>query len=98
VAAYAPMDTEVRAAPGRGPGTPVALSASAALRDAVARFDAGDRSTVPAIVSATGPADAVRAGDRAAIARWRDALIERWMCDGCAQPVEAVSAAAARMR
>ncbi len=108
-AAYAPMDTEVVAAPGRGPGTPVALSASAALRDAVARFDAGDRSAVPAIVAAAGPADtatlwnllartdgearaavfarldalsplpaelsadAIRAGDPDAIARWRDA-------------------------
>jgi hypothetical protein len=117
--AYAPMDTEVLAAPGRGPGTPVALAASGALRDAVARFDAGDRATVPAIVSAAGPADtatlwnllartdgddraavfarldalsplpaeisadAVRAGDRDAIARWRDALVDRWMCIGC---------------
>ncbi|HEX3762644.1 MAG TPA: FecR family protein [Kofleriaceae bacterium] len=119
VAAYAPMDTEVLAAPGRGPGTPVALTASAALRDAVARFDAGDRSAVAAIVVAAGPgdtatlwnllartdgedraavfarldaltpvpadisADAIRAGDREAIARWRDALVGRWMCAGC---------------
>jgi ferric-dicitrate binding protein FerR (iron transport regulator) len=119
VAAYAPMDTEVLAAPGRGPGTPVALSASAALRDAVARFDAGDRSAVAAIVAAAGSgdtatlwnllartagedraavfarldalsplppeisADAVRAGDPDAIARWRNALVARWMCTGC---------------
>jgi ferric-dicitrate binding protein FerR (iron transport regulator) len=118
-AAYAPMDTEVLAAPGRGPGTPVALSASAALRAAVAQFDAGGRAAVPAIVASTGPgdtatlwnllartagddraavfarldalsplpaeisADAVRAGDPDAIARWRDALIDRWMCVGC---------------
>ncbi|HEX3481067.1 MAG TPA: FecR family protein [Kofleriaceae bacterium] len=118
-AAYAPMDTEVLAAPGRGPGTPVALSASAALRDAVARFDAGDHAAVPAIVASAGPgdtatlwnllarttgddraavfarldalsplpaeisADAVRAGDPDAIARWRDALVDRWMCAGC---------------
>jgi len=118
-AAYAPMDTEVLAAPGRGPGTPVALTASAELRDAVARFDAGDRTAVAAIVVAAGPgdtatlwnllaqtdredraavfarldaltplpadisADAVRAGDPDAIARWRDALVDRWMCVGC---------------
>jgi hypothetical protein len=119
LAAYAPMDTEVLAAPGRGPGIPVALSASAALRDAVAHFDAGDRFAVPAIVASAGPgdtatlwnllvrtddddraavfarldalsplpaeisADAVRAGDPDAIARWRDALVGRWMCPGC---------------
>jgi ferric-dicitrate binding protein FerR (iron transport regulator) len=117
--AYVPMDTEVVAAPGRGPGTPVALSASAALRAAVARFDTGDRSAVPAIVVSAGPtdtatlwnllartadddraavfarldalsplpaeisADAVRAGDPDALARWRDALVVRWMCVGC---------------
>lgn len=122
VAAYAPMDTEVLATPGRGPGTPVAMAASAALRDAVARLDAGDRSAVPAIVAAAGPgdtatlwnllartagddraavfarldalaplppdisADAIRAGDPDAIARWRDALVDRWMCAGCFAP------------
>lgn len=83
LAAYAPMGTEVLAAPGRGPGTPVARSASAALRDAVARFDAGDRSTVPAIVAAAGPGDtatlwnllARTAGDdRAAVFARLDAL------------------------
>jgi hypothetical protein len=119
LAAYAPMDTEVLAAPGRGPGTPVARSASAALRNAVARFDAGDHAAIPAIVASAGPgdtatlwnllartvdddrtavfarldalsplpaeisADAVRAGDPDAIARWRDALVDRWMCVGC---------------
>jgi ferric-dicitrate binding protein FerR (iron transport regulator) len=119
LAAYAPMDTEVLAAPGRGPGTPVALTASAALRDAVARFDAGDRFAVPEIVASAGPgdtatlwnllartasddraevfvrldaltplptdisADAIRAGDPDAIARWRDALVDRWTCPGC---------------
>jgi len=121
LAAYAPMDTEVLAAPGRGPGTPVARSASAALGDAVARFDAGDRSAVPTIVASAGPgdtatlwnllartaaddraavfarldalsplpadisADAVRAGDPGALERWREALVDRWMCVGCFQ-------------
>jgi FecR-like protein len=122
LAAYAPMDTEVLAVPGRGPGTPVALSASAALHDAVARFDDGGRAAVPAIVASAGPgdtatlwnllarttgddraavfarldalsplpadisADAIRAGDPDAIARWRDALVDRWMCAGCFDP------------
>jgi hypothetical protein len=31
-------------------------------------------------------ADAIRVGDPDAIARWRDALIDRWMCAGCAGP------------
>lgn len=119
LAAYVPMDNEVLATAGRGPGTPVALSASAALRDAVTRFDDGDHAAVPAIVASAGPgdtatlwnllartadddraavferldalsplpetisADAVRAGDPDAIARWRDALVSRWMCVGC---------------
>lgn len=83
LAAYAPMDTEVLAAPGRGPGTPVARSASAALHDAVARFDAGDRAAVPAIVASAGPGDtatlwnllARTAGeDRAAVFARLDAL------------------------
>jgi hypothetical protein len=57
--AYAPMDTEVVAVAGRGPGTPVALGAAAALRDAVARFDAGDAAAVVAIAAAAGPGDTV---------------------------------------
>lgn len=48
--AYAPMGTEVIAAPGRGPGTPVAVSAPDELRAAVARFDGGDPSALGAIV------------------------------------------------
>jgi hypothetical protein len=42
-----------------------------------ARLDA--LSPLPAEISA----DAVRAGDPDAIARWRDALVLRWMCAGC---------------
>jgi ferric-dicitrate binding protein FerR (iron transport regulator) len=119
LAAYAPMDTEVVAAPGRGPGTPVAIAASPALRAAVARFDAGDAGSLAAVITAAtgddtvtlwnllsrtktsdraavvarleqlGPrpdsvrAEDVIAGDAAAIARWRDALEERWICPGC---------------
>jgi len=49
---YAPMNTEVLAAPGRGPGTPVVVAASATLRDAVARFDSGGAAALPAIVAA----------------------------------------------
>jgi hypothetical protein len=45
-----------------------------------ARLDA--LSPLPADITA----DAVRAGDPAAIARWRDALVGRWLCVGCAQP------------
>lgn len=61
VVAYAPMDTEVVAVAGRGPGTPVARRAAPALRDAVARFDAGDADTagVAAIAAAAGPGDTV---------------------------------------
>jgi hypothetical protein len=117
--AYAPMNTEVIAAPGHGPGTPVALTAPAALRDAVARFDGGDRAAIPALAAAAeigdtvtlwnllsrtqgtdraavvarldalSPlppairADAVRAGDPAAIEAWRDALDDRWTCPEC---------------
>ncbi|TMQ03310.1 MAG: FecR domain-containing protein [Deltaproteobacteria bacterium] len=117
--AYAPMNTEVLAAPGRGPGTPVALTAPPALRDAVARFDAGDPAALAALVAAAGSgdtvtlwnllsrtrgadraavvarldalsplpptvhADAVRAGDPAAIEAWRDALDDRWICPDC---------------
>ncbi len=56
---YVPMGAEVVAAPGRGPGTPLASDASAALRQAVARFDAGDLGAGPALVAAAGPRDTV---------------------------------------
>lgn len=57
--AYAPMNTEVIAAPGRGPGTPVATGAPAGLRDAVARFDGGATSALRAIVEAAELRDTI---------------------------------------
>jgi hypothetical protein len=117
--AYATLDTEVIADRGQGPGTPVALAATAALRAAVARFDAGDAGDASAVIAAagardsitlwnllsrtTGPAraavaarleavaarpadvdaEAVIAGDPAAIERWRQALDVTWSCAGC---------------
>jgi len=56
--AYAPFGTEVEAAAGRGPGTPVAVGAAAELRAAVARFDAGDAAALPAILAHAGARDA----------------------------------------
>lgn len=41
-AAWVPRGFAVVAIPGRGPGTPVSGAAAPALRDALARFDAGD--------------------------------------------------------
>jgi hypothetical protein len=41
--AWVPWAHEVVATPGRGPGTPFASDATPALRDALARFDAGER-------------------------------------------------------
>lgn len=53
--AYAPLETEVIAVAGRGPGTPVAIDAPSALRSAVARFDGGDAAALRAILElATG--------------------------------------------
>jgi ferric-dicitrate binding protein FerR (iron transport regulator) len=57
--AYAPMDTEVIAVPGRGPGTPVTLNASPALRAAVTRFDDGDAAAVTAILEHAGLRDTI---------------------------------------
>jgi hypothetical protein len=73
---YAPMGTEVIAAPGRGPGTPVAIGAPDELRAEVARFDAGDPAAIGAIVARAQLRDAITlwnllsrttAGDRAAV-------------------------------
>jgi len=84
--AYAPMGTEVLAAPGRGPGTPVAISAPDELRAAVARFDGGDPSAVRAIAEAAGARDTITlwnllsrttAADRAAVFARLDELSER---------------------
>ncbi|HMG54009.1 MAG TPA: hypothetical protein VK601_11010, partial [Kofleriaceae bacterium] len=74
---------EVIAAPGRGPGTPVATSASPALRAAVARFDAGDPAALRALLDTAGDGDTVTlwnllsrttGDDRAAVAARLDQL------------------------
>lgn len=57
--AYVPMGAEVIATPGRGPGTPVSLAATTALKRAAARFDAGDRSAGATLVAAAGANDTV---------------------------------------
>lgn len=54
---FAPLGTEVVAVPGRGPGTPVAVDASDALRAAVGRFDDGDRTALDDILALAGPRD-----------------------------------------
>lgn len=81
--AYAPMGTEVLAAPGKGPGTPVAISAPDALRAAVTRFDGGDPAAVRAIVEHAEARDTVtlwnllsrtKAADRAAVFARLDTL------------------------
>ena len=59
VVAYVPAGTEVVAMRAGGPGTPLALDASLALRAAVQRFDAGDAGAVAALVEAAGPYDAI---------------------------------------
>jgi len=84
--AYAPMDTEVLAAPGRGPGTPVAIAAPDKLRAAVARFDGGDPAALRAIVEVALARDTITlwnllsrtaAADRAAVFAKLDELSER---------------------
>ncbi len=55
---YVPVGMAVIAAPGRGPGLPVATGAAPALRAAVERFDAGDSTAVAEIVEAATRADA----------------------------------------
>jgi hypothetical protein len=84
--AYAPMNTEVLAVPGRGPGTPVAINAPDRLRAAVARFDGGDAAAVRAIVETAELRDTITlwnllsrttAADRAAVATRLDQLSRR---------------------
>jgi len=84
--AYAPMDTEVLAAPGRGPGTPVAITAPDKLRAAVARFDGGDPAALRAILEVALARDTITlwnllsrtaAADRAAVFARLDELSER---------------------
>lgn len=45
--------------PGAGPGTPFSTRASVEFRAALNRFDAGDHTSLDAIVTAAGPTDAV---------------------------------------
>lgn len=59
IASYVPMNSEVIAVPGRGPGTPVAVGAPSPLRAAVLAFDAGDPSALAAIVGAAEARDTV---------------------------------------
>jgi hypothetical protein len=84
--AYAPMGTEVLAAPGKGPGTPVATGAPDALRAAVAGFDRGDPTAVRAIVERAEVRDTITlwnllsrttAADRAAVFARLDELSSR---------------------
>ncbi len=56
---YASALTEVLATPGHGPGTPTSFDASPDLRSAVARFDLGDPSALPAILHAAGERDTI---------------------------------------
>ncbi|MFV8755063.1 FecR domain-containing protein [Nannocystaceae bacterium ST9] len=49
--AYVAAGNEVFALPERGPGTPIALDANRPLRDAVARFDAGDSSALEQLLA-----------------------------------------------
>lgn len=81
--AYAPMGTEVVAAPGKGPGTPVATGAPDELRAQVARFDRGDPAATRAIVERAELRDTITlwnllsrttAADRAAVFAKLDAL------------------------
>lgn len=56
---YAPALSEVIALPGRGPGIPVAFTATTELRDAVSRFDAGDPAALASIVALAGDTDTI---------------------------------------
>jgi ferric-dicitrate binding protein FerR (iron transport regulator) len=57
--AYVTVGTEVVTVPGRGPGTPVAIDASAALVTLIDRYDRGDRTALPAVLAAAGDRDTV---------------------------------------
>jgi ferric-dicitrate binding protein FerR (iron transport regulator) len=81
--AYAPMGSEVTAAPGRGPGTPVAVQAGDQLRAQVRRFDEGDAAALGAILQLARIGDAITlwnllsrtaGADREAVVRRLDEL------------------------
>jgi ferric-dicitrate binding protein FerR (iron transport regulator) len=57
--AYVAAGSEVVAVPGRGPGTPTAIGTGQPLRDAVARFDAGDSTALEDLLALAEPRDAV---------------------------------------
>lgn len=57
--AYVLAGHEVEVVPGRGPGTPVAIDTTPAVRSAVARLDAGDAAGLPALLEAAEPNDMV---------------------------------------
>lgn len=84
--AYAPTGTEVVAAPGKGPGTPVATGAPDELRAQVAWFDGGDPAALRAIVEGAETRDTITlwnllsrttAADRAAVVARLDELSQR---------------------
>jgi hypothetical protein len=55
--AYVAAGSEVLAVPDRGPGTPVAVDAAQPVRDAVARFDAGDPTALEDLLAVAEPRD-----------------------------------------
>jgi ferric-dicitrate binding protein FerR (iron transport regulator) len=57
--AYVAAGSEVIAVPGRGPGTPLTIDAAKPLRDAVARFDAGDPTALSELLAAADRRDGV---------------------------------------
>jgi ferric-dicitrate binding protein FerR (iron transport regulator) len=57
--AYVAAGTEVFADPGRGPGTPIAIDAGKPLRDAAARFDAGDSTALPELLALADQRDTI---------------------------------------
>ncbi|MBK9030741.1 MAG: FecR domain-containing protein [Myxococcales bacterium] len=78
---------------GRGPGTPVAVTAAPALVELVERYDAGDAAALPALLVAAGPGDTLTvwnllanapAAERGSILARLDDLFPRpeWILEG----------------
>jgi hypothetical protein len=57
--AYVAAGTEVFAVPGRGPGTPIVVDAAKPLRDAAARYDAGDSTALDELLALAQERDAI---------------------------------------
>ena len=57
--AYVAAGTEVIAVPGRGPGTPLAIDSDEPLRQAVARFDAGDSTVLDELLALADQRDTI---------------------------------------